>query len=253
MCSIGALPLPTASSRPEKYDDRYRYDHRFTGSFDDEPEPPRDPYGEEVDRRSEHSEHSARSLRSAPSLQSRRSSFSAHSHQVGGGRLRGHLGSRGGGEGASPIRFVLPKSQVYRSHNVPSGSYEVPPPPGSFHGDYAYGPYGSDFHGAPGFPEYGYPAEASWPSVEQGVCARPWAHTVRRGPGAPGTSVCACGKKGWATTQVGTGDGRAWASLGAAGLSITSTSVQRCLEASCPGQLPMWRDSSPLPPPALRG
>ncbi|XP_061290026.1 protein transport protein Sec16A isoform X3 [Bos javanicus] len=125
--------------RPEKYDDRYRYDPRFTGSFDDEPEPPRDPYGEEVDRRSEHSEHSARSLRSAPSLQSRRSSFSAHSHQ----------------------------SQVYRSHNVPSGSYEVPPPPGSFHGDYAYGPYGSDFHGAPGFPEYGYPAEASWPSVEQ--------------------------------------------------------------------------------------
>ncbi|KAB0380479.1 hypothetical protein FD755_008263 [Muntiacus reevesi] len=125
--------------RPEKYDDRYRYDPRFTGSFDDEPEPPRDPYGEEVDRRSEHSEHSARSLRSAPSLQSRRSSFSAHSHQ----------------------------SQVYRSHNTPAGSYEVPPAPGSFHGDYAYGPYGSDFHGAPGFPEYGYPTEASWPSVEQ--------------------------------------------------------------------------------------
>ena len=65
---------------------------------------------------------------------------------------------------------MLPKSQVYRSHNVPSGSYEVPPPPGSFHGDYAYGPYVSDFHGAPGFPEYGYPTEASWPSVEQGVC-----------------------------------------------------------------------------------
>ncbi|XP_043772308.1 protein transport protein Sec16A isoform X14 [Cervus elaphus] len=125
--------------RPEKYDDRYRYDPRFTGSFDDEPEPPRDPYGEEADRHSEHSQHSARSLRSAPSLPSRRSSFSAHSHQ----------------------------SQVYRSHNTPAGSYEVPPAPGSFHGDYAYGPYGSDFHGAPGFPEYGYPTEASWPSVEQ--------------------------------------------------------------------------------------
>ena len=94
LCNIGALPLPAASSRPEKYDDRYRYDPRFTGSFDDEPEPPRDPYGEEVDRRSEHSEHSARSLRSAPSLQSRRSSFSAHSHQVGGGGLRSHPGSR---------------------------------------------------------------------------------------------------------------------------------------------------------------
>ncbi|XP_055255473.1 protein transport protein Sec16A isoform X2 [Moschus berezovskii] len=122
----------TYGDRPEKYDDRYRYDPRFTGSFDDEPEPPRDPYGEEADRRSERSEHSARSLRSAPSLQSRRSSVSAHSHQ----------------------------SQVYRSH-------EVPPPPGSFHGDCAYGPYRSSFHGAPGFPEYGYPTEASWPSVEQ--------------------------------------------------------------------------------------
>lgn len=78
LCNIGALPLPATSSRPEKYDDRYRYDPRFTGSFDDEPEPPRDPCGEEVDRRSEQSEHSVRSL------QSRRSSFSTHSHQVGG-------------------------------------------------------------------------------------------------------------------------------------------------------------------------
>lgn len=51
-----------------------------------------------------------------------------------------------------------------------AGPYEAPPPPGSFHGDYAYGPYGGDFHGTPGFPEYSYPAEASWPSVEQGVC-----------------------------------------------------------------------------------
>ncbi|XP_059869747.1 protein transport protein Sec16A isoform X3 [Delphinus delphis] len=113
--------------RPEKYDDHWRYDPRFTGSFDDEPEPHRDPYGEEVDRRSE---HSARSLHS---------SFSSHSHQ----------------------------SQVYRGRNVTAGPYEAPPPPGSFHGDYAYGPYSGDFHGTPGFPEYGYPAEASWPSVDQ--------------------------------------------------------------------------------------
>ncbi|XP_007459079.1 PREDICTED: protein transport protein Sec16A [Lipotes vexillifer] len=113
--------------RPEKYDDHWRYDPRFTGSFDDEPEPHRDPYGEEVDRRSE---HSARSLHS---------SFSSHSHQ----------------------------SQVYRGRNVTAGPYEAPPPPGSFHGDYAYGPYGGDFHGTPSFPEYSYPAEASWPSVEQ--------------------------------------------------------------------------------------
>ncbi|XP_068409816.1 protein transport protein Sec16A isoform X2 [Eschrichtius robustus] len=116
--------------RPEKYDDHWRYDPRFTGSFDDEPEPHGDPYGEEADRRSEHSERSVQSLRS---------SFSSRSRQ----------------------------SQVYRGHNVTAGPYEAPPPPGSFHGDYAYGPYGGDFHGTPGFLEYGYPSEAGWPSVEQ--------------------------------------------------------------------------------------
>lgn len=96
--------------RPDKYDDHWRYDPRFTGSFDDDPEPRRDLYGEEVDRRSVHSEHSAQSLRS------RRSSFSSHSQQ----------------------------SQIYRSHNVSTGS---------FHGDYAYSVY------AGAFPE--------WPTVEQ--------------------------------------------------------------------------------------
>uniref|UniRef100_A0A8D1Y093 Protein transport protein sec16 n=1 Tax=Sus scrofa TaxID=9823 RepID=A0A8D1Y093_PIG len=113
--------------RPEKYDDHWRYDPRFAGSFDDEPEPPRDPYGEEADRRSAHSEPSA------PSLRSRRSSFSSHSHQ----------------------------SQVYRAHDAATGPYEAPPPPGSFHGDYAYGTYSG-----PGFPEFGYAADATWPSVE---------------------------------------------------------------------------------------
>ncbi|XP_012510174.1 PREDICTED: protein transport protein Sec16A-like [Propithecus coquereli] len=126
--------------RPEKCDDSWRYDPRFTGSFDDNPEPHRDPYGEEVDRRSVHSEHSARSLRSAHSLPSRRSSLSSHSHQ----------------------------SQIYRSHNVTAGSYEAPLPPGSFRGDYAYGTYGSNFHGAQGFPEYGYAADSGWSTVEQG-------------------------------------------------------------------------------------
>ncbi|XP_048669273.1 protein transport protein Sec16A isoform X6 [Marmota marmota marmota] len=130
--------------RPEKYDDHWRYDPRFTGSFDDDTEPPRDPYGEEVDRRSVHSEHSARSLRSTHSLPSRRSSLSSHSHQ----------------------------SQVFRSHNVTTGSFEVPPPPGSFHGDYAYGTYSSNFGSAHGFPEYSYPADTGWPAVDQ-VPSRP--------------------------------------------------------------------------------
>ncbi|XP_026645352.1 protein transport protein Sec16A isoform X3 [Microtus ochrogaster] len=132
------------SDRPEKCDDHWRYDPRFTGSFDDDTELPRDPYGEEVDRRSIHSEHSARSLRSTHSLPSRRSSLSSHSHQ----------------------------SQIYRSHNVTGGSFEAPHAPGSFHGDYAYGTYASNFTGAHGFPEYSYPADTSWPAVEQ-VSSRP--------------------------------------------------------------------------------
>ncbi|KAM7316695.1 hypothetical protein ACRRTK_024426 [Alexandromys fortis] len=132
------------NDRPEKCDDHWRYDPRFTGSFDDDTELPRDPYGEEVDRRSIHSEHSARSLRSTHSLPSRRSSLSSHSHQ----------------------------SQIYRSHNVTGGSFEAPHAPGSFHGDYAYGTYASNFTGAHGFPEYSYPADTSWPAVEQ-VPSRP--------------------------------------------------------------------------------
>ncbi|XP_053413910.1 protein transport protein Sec16A isoform X3 [Nycticebus coucang] len=124
--------------RPEKYDDHWRYDPRFTGSFDDDPEPHRDPYGEEVDRHSVHSEHSARSL------PSRHSSLSSHSHQ----------------------------SQIYRSHNATASSYEAPPPPGSLHGDYVYGAYGGNFHSAQGFPEYGYPTDSSWSAVEQ-VPSRP--------------------------------------------------------------------------------
>ncbi|KAL6034286.1 hypothetical protein STEG23_015028 [Scotinomys teguina] len=129
------------SDRPEKSDDHWRYDPRFTGSFDDDTELHRDPYGEEVDRRSIHSEHSARSLHSTHSLPSRRSSLSSHSHQ----------------------------SQIYRSHNVTGASFEAPHAPGSFHGDYAYGTYASNFSGAHGFPEYSYPADTSWPAVEQGV------------------------------------------------------------------------------------
>ncbi|XP_059116334.1 protein transport protein Sec16A isoform X7 [Peromyscus eremicus] len=127
------------SDRPEKCDDHWRYDPRFTGSFDDDTELHRDPYGEEVDRRSIHSEHSARSLHSTHSLPSCRSSLSSHSHQ----------------------------SQIYRSHNVTGGSFEAPHAPGSFHGDYAYGTYASNFSGAHGFPEYSYPADTSWPTVEQ--------------------------------------------------------------------------------------
>ncbi|XP_068925306.1 protein transport protein Sec16A isoform X4 [Petaurus breviceps papuanus] len=130
------------SDRPEKYDDHWRYDPRFTGSFDDEPEPHRDAYDD--DRRSIHSEHSAHSLRSTHSLQSRHSSFSSRSHQ----------------------------SQVYRNNDVTTNSYERPAPPGSLHGDYSYGVYGNNFSGAQGFTDYVYPAETGWSTSEQ-VPSRP--------------------------------------------------------------------------------
>uniref|UniRef100_A0A8B9W589 Protein transport protein sec16 n=1 Tax=Anas zonorhyncha TaxID=75864 RepID=A0A8B9W589_9AVES len=68
-------------SRHDRYEDHWRYDPRFTGSFDDEAEPHRDPYGDEFDRRSVHSEHSAHSLRSSHSVRSHRSSFSSRSQQ----------------------------------------------------------------------------------------------------------------------------------------------------------------------------
>ncbi|XP_022356175.1 protein transport protein Sec16A isoform X2 [Enhydra lutris kenyoni] len=117
-------------SRSERYDDPWRYDPRFTGSFDDDPEPHRDPYGEEADRHSVHSERSAQSLRS---------SFSSHSHQ----------------------------SQIYRNHSVAAVPYEAPPPPGSLPGGYAYSTYGSNFGSGQGFPEYSYAAEVGWPTTEQ--------------------------------------------------------------------------------------
>ncbi|GAB0198566.1 protein transport protein Sec16A [Grus japonensis] len=69
-------------NRHDRYEDNWRYDPRFTGSFDDESEPHRDPYGDEFDRRSVHSEHSGHSLRSSRSVHSHQSSFSSRSQQA---------------------------------------------------------------------------------------------------------------------------------------------------------------------------
>ncbi|XP_077609051.1 protein transport protein Sec16A isoform X2 [Crocuta crocuta] len=151
----------TYGDRPERYDDPWRYDPRFTGSFDDDPEPHRDPYGEEADRRSVHSERSAQSLRSSLSSRSR-------------------------------------QSQIYRNHGVTAASYEAPPPPDSLPGDYAYD---NNFGSAQGFAEYGYAAEAGWATTEQApsrptspekfsvphVCARfgPGGQLIRVTPNLP--------------------------------------------------------------------
>uniref|UniRef100_A0A8C8R8C4 Protein transport protein sec16 n=1 Tax=Pelusios castaneus TaxID=367368 RepID=A0A8C8R8C4_9SAUR len=132
-------------NRQDRYEDRWRYDPRFAGSFDDEIEPHRDPYGDEFDRRSVHSEHSARSLHSSHSVHSRQSSFSSRSQQ----------------------------SQLYRSnHDLTANAFETTTQPVSHHTEYPYGGYPANFDGQQPYTDYGYPAETEWPSGEQ-VPSRP--------------------------------------------------------------------------------
>ncbi|KFW01052.1 Protein transport protein Sec16A, partial [Eurypyga helias] len=127
-------------NRHDRYEDNWRYDPRFAGSFDDESEPHRDPYGDEFDRRSVHSEHSGHSLRSSRSVHSRQSSFSSRSQQ----------------------------SQLYRSnHDLTANTYEPTAQAVSLHTDYPYGGYAANFDGQQPFTDYGYPPEAGWSAVEQ--------------------------------------------------------------------------------------
>ncbi|XP_019331266.2 protein transport protein Sec16A isoform X3 [Alligator mississippiensis] len=148
------------SNRQEQYEDHWRYDPRFTGSFDDESEPRRDPYGDEFDRRSMHSERSSHSLHSSRSVHS---SFSSRSQQ----------------------------SQLYRSNNdLTANVFETTTQPVSLHADYPYGGYATTFDGQQTFTDYGYSGETGWPTVEQ-VPSRPMTpekfsvpHTCARfGPG----------------------------------------------------------------------
>uniref|UniRef100_A0A672V188 Protein transport protein sec16 n=1 Tax=Strigops habroptila TaxID=2489341 RepID=A0A672V188_STRHB len=123
----------------DRYDDNWRYDPRFTGSFDDDSEPHRDPYGDEFDRRSVHSEHSGHSLRSSRSVHSHQSSFSSRSQQ----------------------------SQLYRSnHDLTANAYETAQA-ASLHAVYPYGGYAPNFDGQQPFTDYGYPPETGWSAVEQ--------------------------------------------------------------------------------------
>ncbi|XP_074747699.1 protein transport protein Sec16A isoform X5 [Strix uralensis] len=127
-------------NRHDRYEDNWRYDPRFTGSFDDESEPHRDPYGDEFDRRSVHSEHSGHSLRSSRSVHSHQSSFSSRSQQ----------------------------SQLYRSnHDLTANPYETTAQAVSLHTDYPYGGYAANFDGQQPFTDYGYPTETGWSAVEQ--------------------------------------------------------------------------------------
>ncbi|KAJ7308435.1 hypothetical protein JRQ81_008983 [Phrynocephalus forsythii] len=119
----------------DRYEDHWRYDPRFAGSFDDDLEPRRDPYGDEFDRRSVHSEHSGHSLHSSRSVHSRQSSFSSRSQQ----------------------------SQLYRSnHDLTAATYDGEHPAASLHAEY-YPPYINP----QALADYNHSAPSAWSAVEQ--------------------------------------------------------------------------------------
>ncbi|XP_066436346.1 protein transport protein Sec16A isoform X2 [Eleutherodactylus coqui] len=129
------------TSRYDVYEDRWQYDPRYVGGFDDEPDVRRDVTKDDFDRRSVHSEHSARSIHSERSAHSRRSSFSSRSQQ----------------------------SQVYKSEqDLTANAYggQIPNPPLE---DYSYGLYPNDYstqQSLEGY-QYGYPATNEWQPTEQ--------------------------------------------------------------------------------------
>ncbi|XP_036444223.1 protein transport protein Sec16A isoform X3 [Colossoma macropomum] len=119
-------------SRPENYDDPWRYYPGYDSSFDDDCRR-RDPYADEFDRRSVHSERSAHSVHSA---HSRRSSFSSRSQQ----------------------------SQVYRSQpDLVAASYDATAT--TLPVDYSYGQF-PDQTDAQGYSQYNA-TETTWTAPEQ--------------------------------------------------------------------------------------
>ncbi|XP_075690735.1 protein transport protein Sec16A isoform X2 [Rhinoderma darwinii] len=163
------------TSRYDVYEDRWQYDPRYVGGFDDEPDARRDLIKDDFDRRSVHSEHSARSVHSERSSHSRRSSFSSHSQQ----------------------------SQVYKSEqDLTANAYggQMPNPPLE---DYSYSLYPNDYNTQQSLEsyQYGFPANNVWQPVEPvpsrsmtpekfgcpHVCARfgPGGHLIKVLPNLP--------------------------------------------------------------------
>ncbi|OCT65295.1 protein transport protein Sec16A isoform X2 [Xenopus laevis] len=137
--------VPTAyTTRYDVYEDRWQYDPRYVGGFDEEPQ--RDLTKDDFDRRSVHSEHSVDSMHSGRSAHSRRSSFSSHSQH----------------------------SQIYKSQpDLSANAYEpqIQNPPLN---EYSYGVYPNDYGTQQALDDYsyGYPKGTEWQPVEQ-VPSRP--------------------------------------------------------------------------------
>ncbi|KAH0615452.1 hypothetical protein JD844_004699 [Phrynosoma platyrhinos] len=136
-------PYPYGNSH-DRYEDHWRYDPRFAGSFDDDLEPRGDPYGDDFDRRSVHSEHSGHSLHSSHSIHSRHSSFSSRSQQ----------------------------SQLYRSnHDLTANAYDADHQPASLRTQYSCDGY-PQYINASTLADYNHSDQATWPTAEQ-VPSRP--------------------------------------------------------------------------------
>ncbi|XP_071009563.1 protein transport protein Sec16A isoform X11 [Oncorhynchus clarkii lewisi] len=133
---------PAATTRPQGYDDKWRYYPGYDASFDDDYRRQRDQYKDDFDRRSVHSEQSAHSLHSSQSHRSRRSSFSSRSQQ----------------------------SEVYRSQPDLTAVYD--PTVSTLPVDYSYGQYPEQMDPGQSFSQYpytsGYQADNStWVVAEQ--------------------------------------------------------------------------------------
>ncbi|XP_042334135.1 protein transport protein Sec16A isoform X2 [Sceloporus undulatus] len=137
-------PYPYGNSH-DRYEDHWRYDPRFAGSFDDDLEPRGDPYGDDFDRRSVHSEHSGHSLHSSHSIHSRHSSFSSRSQQ----------------------------SQLYRSnHDLTANAYDAHHQPASLRTQYSCDGY-PQYMNPPTLADYNHSAQTAWPTAEEQVPSRP--------------------------------------------------------------------------------
>ncbi|XP_073455721.1 protein transport protein Sec16A isoform X5 [Aquarana catesbeiana] len=134
------------TSRYDVYEDRWQYDPRYVGGFDDEIDARRDLAKDDFDRRSIHSEHSARSVHSEQSVHSRRSSFSSRSQQ----------------------------SQIYKSDQDLTTNVYSNHPANTAHGDYSYSMYPNEYSTQQPLDssQYVYSSGSEWQPVEQ-VPSRP--------------------------------------------------------------------------------
>ncbi|XP_077324370.1 protein transport protein Sec16A isoform X8 [Lithobates pipiens] len=134
------------TSRYDVYEDRWQYDPRYVGGFDDEIDARRDLAKDDFDRRSIHSEHSARSVHSEQSARSRRSSFSSRSQQ----------------------------SQIYKSDQDLATNVYSNHPANTGHDDYSYSMYPNEYSTQQPLDssQYVYSSGSEWQPVEQ-VPSRP--------------------------------------------------------------------------------